>query len=200
MVAGIIVLGLAVLGGFQIAQLRQPEHASQVDQSQPVLLESIQEISQYHGAVGNFEVVVDLKEDEMAWAPEFIEGRRTLFVAAGTVNSHVDLSGLADADLVLSSDGKSVTLRLPEAKLDKPNLIFERSYIFDQDRGVFNRIVDAFETPEQAKFYKLAEAKMATAAEESELRKQAVENTKAMLTGMFGSLGIEVTFLERESE
>ena len=37
---------------------------------------------------------------------------------------------------------------------------------------------------------------MTTAAEESELRKQATENTKAMLTGMFGSLGIQATFLD----
>lgn len=36
---------------------------------------------------------------------------------------------------------------------------------------------------------------MTSAAEESELRKQAGENTRAMLAGMFSSLGIEVTFL-----
>lgn len=192
--AGAAVLGLALVGGIQIGQRDQPDQAVQTDRSQPVLLKSIQEISQYHGAVGNFEVVVDLEEDEVAWMPEFLEGRRTLFVAAGTVNSHVDLSGLADEDLKVSADRTSATIRLPEAKLDKPNLNFDRSYVFDQDRGAFDRIVDAFETPEQTRFYKLAEAKMATAAEASELREQATENTKAMLTGVFGSLGMDVTF------
>lgn len=191
-----IAAALAVFSALNVVGL-QKGAAGQTDRSQPVLLKSIQEISQYHGAVGNFEVVVELEEGS-GW-PGFIAGERTLFVAAGTVNSHVDLSGLADEDLKLSADGKAVTVRLPEAKLDKPNLDFERSHIFDQDRGLVNRIIDAFETPEQEQFYKLAETKMATAAEESELREQAADNTKAMLTGMFGSLGIDVTFVENPS-
>ncbi|WP_159803043.1 DUF4230 domain-containing protein [Arthrobacter zhaoguopingii] len=197
-VVGTLVLGLAGLGVANVFGLN-PFQMSQVDRSQPVLLKSVQDISQYHAAVGNFEVLLD-SEDDVALLPGFVAGRRTLFVAAGTVNSHVDLSGLADKDLKLSADGKSVTIRLPEPKLDKPNLDFDRSYIYDQDRGIADRIVDAFETPEQTEFYQLAETKMTAAAEESELRKQAAKNTEAMLTGMFGSLGIDVTFLGAPSD
>lgn len=192
-VAGALVAvaltGLGVVNMFG----SNPFQVSRTDRSQPVLLKSVQELSRYNAAVGNFELVLDI-EDDVAWMPDIIAGQRTLFVAAGTVNTYVDLSGLADRDLALSADGKSVTVRLPEPKLDKPNLNFDRSYIYDQDRGIFDRIVDAFETPAQREIYKLAETKMATAAEESDLRKQATENTKAMLTGMFGSLGIQVTF------
>lgn len=68
-----------------------------------------------------------------------------------------------------------------------------------QASGVFDRIADAIESPQQARFFKLAEARMTTAAEASELWKQAAENTKAMLTGMFGPLGIHVTFLDDAS-
>lgn len=187
----VALTGLGVVNMFG----SNPFQVSQTDHSQPVLLKSVQELSQYHAAVGNFELVLDI-EDDVAWMPDIIAGQRTLFVAAGTVNTYVDLSGLADRDLALSAYGKSVTVRLPEPKLDKPNLTFDRSYIYDQDRGIFDRIVDAFETPAQTEIYKLAETKMAAAAEESELRKQATENTKAMLTGMFGSLGIQVSFLD----
>lgn len=172
-----------------------PFQANTVDRSQPVLLKSIQDVSQYHAAVGNFEVVLDLEEGG-AGMPGFIAGRRTLFVAAGTVNAYVDLSALTEKDLKLSADGKSVNVRLPDPKLDKPNVDFDRSYVFDQERGIVDRIVDAFETPEQAKFYQQAESKMAAAAEESELRKRAAENTEAMLTGTFSALGISVTFLD----
>lgn len=171
---------------------------SQVDRSQPVLLKSIQDIRQFHAAVGNFEVLLDI-EDEAGWVPGFIAGRRTLFVGAGTVNSYVDFSGFADGDLKRSADGKSLTIRLPQAKLDKPNLNLDRSGIYDQDRGIIDRIADAIETPEQEQFYKLAETKMAAAAQESELLKQATENTKSMLTGTFGSVGIEVKFIEDAS-
>jgi hypothetical protein len=193
----LVVGALVALGGLLAANTfgLSPFQASQVDRSQPVMLKSIQDVSQYHAAVGNFETVLDV-ENAVAWVPGIIAGRRTLYVAAGTVNAYVDLSGLADTDLRVSPDGKSVTVRLPEPKLDKPNLNFDRSYIYDQNRGIVDRIVDAIETPQQAELFELAETKLAAAAEESELRKQAAENTKAMLTVMLGSHGVQVTFLD----
>jgi hypothetical protein len=172
--------------------------SSKSERSQTVLLKSVKDVSQYHAAVGNFEQVVDTGDDDAAM-PDFIAGRRTLFVAVGTVNAHVDLAGLAENDLRLSPDGKTVELRLPEPQLDKPNIDHDRSRVYSQDRGLADRIVDAFEAPQQAELYKLAESNMAAAAEESELRERAAENTKAMLTGLFGSLGYKVTFRDAES-
>ncbi|WP_255767598.1 DUF4230 domain-containing protein [Pseudarthrobacter sulfonivorans] len=192
-VVGALIAVLAVAGvnmnGFN------PFQSIRTDRSQPALLKSIKDVSQYHAAIGNFEVVVDV-EDGAGWMPDIIAGRRTLFVAAGTVNTYVDLSGLADKDLMLSPDGKTVTVRLPEAQLDRPNLDHDRSYVFSQARGVLDQIADAIEVPQQAQFFKLAETKITTAAEESELRKQAQDNTQAMLTGMFSRLGLQVTFLD----
>jgi hypothetical protein len=106
---------------------------------------------------------------------------------------------LADKDLTLSPDGKSVELRLPEPELDKPNIDHDRFHVYSQDRGLVDRIVDAIEAPQQAELYKLAETKMAAAAEESELRERAAANTRAMLTGLFGSLGLQVTFQDDTS-
>ena len=206
--SAIIIKGIALLvvgaaagaAGFGVANVFgfNPFQSTQADRSQPALLLSIQEISEYHAAVGNFELVVDV-EDDASWVPNIIAGRRTLFVAAGTVDAYLDLSGLAAGDLTLSEDGKTATVRLPEAQLDKPNLDPERSSVVMQDRGVLDRIADALDTPQQAEFYALAETKMTAAAEESDLRNQAEENTEAMLTGMFGSLGISATFLDAAS-
>lgn len=193
-----VVIGVA-LAGLLVANASglNPFQPQRVDRSQPALLKSINDISQYHAAVGNLQVVVDI-EDNVTWVPSVIAGRRTLFVAAGTVDAYVDLAGLVDQDVMVSADGKSATVRLPKAQLDKPNLDHDRSYVFSQDRGVLDRIADAMETPQQAQFYKLAEAKLAAAAEDSELRKRAAENTKAMLTGLFKAGGIGVTFLDKE--
>ncbi|BCW78856.1 DUF4230 domain-containing protein [Arthrobacter sp. NicSoilC5] len=190
---GTIILGLAVVGVSNMAGFN-PFQSHRTDRSQPTLLKSIKDISQYHAAVGNFETVLDV-EDNIAGIPTLITGRRTLFVAVGTVDAYVDLSGFADNDLTLSADGKSVTVRLPEPQLDKPNLDHDRSYVFSQDRGVLDRIADAMEAPQQAQFFKLAETKLASAAEESKLREQAAQNTRSMLTGMLSSLGIQATFL-----
>lgn len=190
----LVVLGLAGLAGANALGFKLFE-VNQIDRSQPVLLKSVKDMSQYHAAQGTFEVVLDV-EDDVKGVPDIIAGRRTLFVAAGTVNGYVDLSGLTEGDLTLSDDGKSATVRLPDAQLDKPNLNNDRSYVFAQDRGVLDRIVDALQPSQQAQFYQQAEAKLTSAAEESGLRGQATENTKAMLTGMFGSLGMQVAFLD----
>lgn len=182
-------VGLLTLNGINPFQLNR------TDRSQPALLTSIQDISQYHAAVGNFEVLLDV-EDDVPWLPDVLAGRRTLFVAAGSVDAYVDMSGLSDGDLVTSPDGTTVSIRLPEAELADPNLDQERSYLFSQDRGAFERVADAFVLPEQSEFYQDAETRMTAAAEESELRAQAAENTRAMLTGMFASLDMQVAFLD----
>lgn len=199
--AGLIVVVGADAFGYSLFPWRQPA------QDRPAVLKSIQDISEHHAAVGNFEVVLDLEEnvlEELEWIPvvgnaiealpDVVDGRRTLFVATGTVDAYVDFSGITDDDLKLSEDGSSVEIWLPEAELDKPNLDSELSYVFTQERGLLARIADALETPEQAKYYQLAEAKLTAAAEASELRQRARENTEAMLSAMFSSLGITATF------
>lgn len=180
-------LGAASMVGFDPFQLRH------TDRSQPALLKSIQDVSEYHAAVGNFEIVIDVEED-VEWLPDAIAGRRTLFVAAGTVDAYVDFSGLSGDDLKLSEDGKSVTVRLPEPQLAEPNLDSDRSYVFEQQRGVLASIADAVDVPQHSQFYSLAETELAAAAEKSELRDRAAENTRTMLSGMFDSLGIQATF------
>lgn len=89
-----------------------------------------------------------------------------------------------------------MTVRLPESQLDKPNIDHDRSCIFGQERGIFDRVADAIDSPQQAQFFKLAETKMATAADGSELRRRAAENTRSMLNGLFGSPDIQVTFVD----
>ncbi|WP_307007599.1 DUF4230 domain-containing protein [Sinomonas atrocyanea] len=197
-VAGVlatVLAGVLAMNAFGV----NPFHLGRTGRSQPALLKSIQNTSRYHAAVGNFETVVDVQDGGMPGALGVVAGRRTLFVAAGTVDAYVDLTGLKEGDLTLSADGKSVNVRLPKPQLDKPNLDHRRSYVFSQDRGVLDRIADALEPPQQSQFYSLAETKLTDAAEKSELRERAGENTKAMLKGMLTSLDLEATFLDDPS-
>ena len=189
------LLFVAGLSGPGLFGIENPFQSQTKDRSQPALLKSIQDISRFHAAVGNFEVVLD-RERDVNWVPSFIAGERSLFVAAGTVDAYVDFSGLADGDLTLSEDGGSVQIRLPEAQLDKPNLDQDRTYLFSQERGVIDRVSDALTTRDQQELYQLAERKMVSAAEKSELAQRAEENTRAMLIGMFKSLGIKVAFID----
>lgn len=194
-VAG-LVLVLAIGGVASFWRGLNPFGEKTVDRSQPPLLESIRDLSQYHAAVGDFQVVLDVEQD-VKLVPSILAGQRTLFVAAGTVNAFVDFSGMTGDALKVSPDGTSVEVRLPQPSLDKPNLDPQRSYVFAQQRGVWDRLNDLVQGADQQQFYVQAEQKIAAAAEASRLRDQAEQNTRAMLTGMLGSLGYQVSFADQ---
>lgn len=185
--AVVILLGAAV---YVFGQFR-PFGYESIDRSQPAMLKSVRDLSQYHAAAGEFQVVLDI-ENDVKWVPAALAGDRTLFVAAGSVNAFVDLGTLKDDGLVVSADGKTVELRVPKAQLDKPNLHHDRSYVFSQERGLINDLQALAGPPDQQKFYVAAEAKLAEAAKQSELLKRAEDNTRVMLTGMLQSLGFQV--------
>lgn len=182
-----IILGAAV---FVFGQFK-PFGAESIDRSQPAMLKSVRDLSQFHAAAGEFQVVLDI-ENDVKWVPAALAGERTLFVAAGSVNAYVDLGSLKDDGLVLSPDRKTVELRVPKPQLDKPNLHHDRSYVFSQERGLINDLQALAGPPDQQRFYVAAEAKLTEAAKQSELLKRAEDNTRVMLTGMLQSLGFQV--------
>ncbi|MEU3897331.1 DUF4230 domain-containing protein [Streptomyces sp. NPDC045251] len=162
------------------------------DRSGPALLESVQDISRYEAASGNFQVVVDLEKDAK-FLPDAIRGTRTLYVGAGTVDAHVDLGKVGEDDVTVDGDRTSATLRLPHAALGEPALDPERSYAVSKQRGLLDRLGDLFsDNPngEQA-VRKLAARHIADAAKDSELKARAESNTTAMLKGLLHSLGFE---------
>ncbi|MEU2596596.1 DUF4230 domain-containing protein [Streptomyces hirsutus] len=160
------------------------------DRSGPALLESIQDISRYDAATGNFQVVVDLEKDTK-FLPDAIRGSRTLYVGAGTVDAYVDLGKLGKDDVQVDEDRTSATLRLPHARLGTPALDPERSYAVSKERGLLDRLGDLFSdnpNSEQA-VQKLAVRHIGAAAKESELTARAESNTTGMLEGLLRSLG-----------
>ncbi|MEU7469066.1 DUF4230 domain-containing protein [Streptomyces sp. NPDC044984] len=162
------------------------------DRSGPALLESVQDISRYDAASGNFQVVVDLEKDAK-FLPDAVRGSRTLYVGAGSVDAYVDLGKLDEDDVRVDDDRTSATLRLPHARLDKPALDPERSYAVSKQRGLFDRLGDLFsDNPgsEQA-VQKLAVRHIGDAAKESGLVARAETNTTEMLEGLLRSLGFE---------
>ena len=169
-----------------------------VDRSGPVVLKSIQDLSRFQAATGTFQVVVDLEKDTK-YVPSSIKGQRTLFIGVGTVDAYVDFSGVTSNALTVSEDRHSVSLRLPAPALEKVNLDQDKSYVFAQQRGVIDRFTSLFDgNPNQLQeVYKAAQAKITDAAKETGLATRAQTNTKAMLTGLFRSLGftsVTVTF------
>jgi hypothetical protein len=186
---------LAVVAAVLLAGPLNPFGTDTKDRSQPVLLKSLENLSDYHAATANLQVVVDVEEDARL-LPSFIKGERTLFVAAGTVDAAVDFRGLSrDPDAVkVSSDRRAVTLTLPAPKLLEPRLDPDRTRVYDRDRGVLDRAEDALsDRPgDEQPLYQLADEKLAAAAAaDPKLLQTAERNTRAMLEGLLRGLGFE---------
>ncbi|MBT3150333.1 DUF4230 domain-containing protein [Streptomyces sp. CHD11] len=195
-VVGSVVLLLAVLfAGIRMSVLpglKDLFGTETRDRSGPALLESIQDISRYDAATGNFQVVVDLEKDAK-FLPDAVRGSRTLYVGAGTVDAYVDLGRLGQGDVRVDDERTSATLRLPHARLGTPALNPERSYAVSRQRGLLDRLGDFFSdnpNSEQA-VQKLAVRHIGDAAKESGLTTRAETNTTEMLEGLLRSLGFE---------
>ncbi|ALV31728.1 DUF4230 domain-containing protein [Streptomyces sp. CdTB01] len=162
------------------------------DRTGPTLLQSIQDMSRYDAASGNFQVVVDLEKDTK-YLPDAIRGTRVLYVGAGTVDAYVDLGKVGKDDVTVNGDRTSATLRLPHAALGKPALDPDRSYAVSKQRGLLDRLGDLFSdnpNSEQA-VQKVAVKHIGDAAKDSGLTKRAESNTTDMLEGLLHSLGFE---------
>ena len=164
------------------------------DRSQPVLLKSLERLSEYRAASANLQVVVDVEEDARL-LPDFIKGERTLLVAAGNVDAGVDFRGLKGRNVVVNDDRTSATITLPGAKLSDARIDLERTRVFDTDRGLIDRVGDAFGgggADEERRLLRLAQRKLAEAARADPILLAAAErNTRSMLEGMLRGLGFE---------
>ncbi len=183
-----LVLGAQGLG--LLPHFGNPFQQKATDRTGPVLLKSIQDLSRFVAAEGNFEVIVDLQNNRK-YVPDFLLNDRILFVAAGSVECYVDFANIGQGAITESADKKTVEIRLPAPALGKPNINNDRSRVFAQQKGLFNRIGDLFngDPNRLQQVYQLAEEKIAAAAKESGLTDRAQENTRKMLDSMLRSLG-----------
>lgn len=160
------------------------------DRSQPVLLQSMRDLSRYVAADGTFQVIVDLQENKEN-VPDFLLNKRTLFVGAGTVEEYVDFGQLASNALTVDEENKSVQIKLPPPEQGQAALDMQRSYVVAEERGLLNRIGDAFSSnpDQQQRVYQLAQQRITESARASGLDQRARENTEKMLTSLFERLG-----------
>jgi hypothetical protein len=189
--------GAGKLGNF-LPSLPNPFESHTVDRTQPALLQSLADLSEYHAASGNFQVIVDTEKDTK-FVPSFIRGERTVYVAGGSVDAVVDFSQLDERSIQVSPDRTSVSIVLPAPAVADPTVDAEQSRVVSRDRGVLDRIGSAFsDNPATERPLILAaEQKMRDAANTSDLRARAEDNTRKMLEGMVRALGyanVSVTF------
>jgi hypothetical protein len=170
----------------------------QIDTSPAPLLLAMRDISEYHAATGTFQVLVDVEHDT-PYLPSAISGERTTLFATGTVDARVAFSALGPESITVSPNRRIATIVLPTPTLTPAALDPTQSRVVGRERGLAERLGDAFgDNPtDDTMLYRMAAAKLDAAAAQSDLAARAENNTRAMLTGLTQSLGYEsvtVTF------
>jgi hypothetical protein len=162
----------------------------ETDRSQPVLLQSMRDLSRYVAADGSFQVIVDLQESKEN-IPEFLVNQRTLFVGSGSVEAYVDFSSLTEGAIEVDEETNTARITLPAPQLSQAALDMQRSYVVAEERGLLNRIGDAFEDDpnQQQRVYQEAQKRITEAARTSGLDQRARENTQKMLESLLARLG-----------
>ena len=175
-----------------LPEFSNPFGDKQTDRSQPVLLQSMRDLSRFVAADGTFQVIVDLQESKEN-IPDFLVNQRTLFVGSGSVEAYVDFGALAEDAITINTDDDTVQIRLPAPQLTQAALDMERSYVVAEERGLLNRIGDAFSSDpsQQQRVYAEAQRRITEAARGSGLDQRARENTQKMLVSLLARLGYQ---------
>jgi hypothetical protein len=187
-----VAVGAIALAQFDLVDLVNPFDSETVVRDHAAVLQSLEDLSEYHAATGEYQVVVDI-EDRTRFVPGFLKGERTTFLAQGSVDAVVDLGQLGAESVTVADDGRSVTVVLPPATLADPHVDHEASTVLDRDRGLLDRVGSAFsDSPTSDRgLYVEAESRLADAAAGSELRETAERNTTTMLEDLLRTAGFE---------
>jgi len=190
------VAALVVAAGLLVTQLvpsLNPFRSETTDRSQPVLLQSLTDLSEFRAVSANLQEIVDI-ETGPSFLPSFIAGERTLLVAAGSVDGAVDFGALRGENVRVSEAGDAVTITLPAPRLTGARIDLERTRVVDTDRGIGNRIEDMVsdDADRERELLALAQRRLAdAAARDPQILRTAERNTRDMLTGLLRGLGFE---------
>jgi len=186
-----VYLGLAAIN-FLPSIFKNPFEKQVSEHTGPVLLEQIEDAADFLAAKGTFQVVVDYEEGRR-YIPSWVAGCKAIFVGYGEVDAFVDVSGLSEDALVITGD--EITVNLPDVQLSDVDSDVTESYRISEDRGIVERFTgiftDSAECVSTQQLFQLAEDKITAAAEASDLKDRARQNTKVWLEGLLRSLGFE---------
>ena len=201
-VVAVLVAGFVLTGIGSVLHWRWPFSSQEIDRSGPAVLTAMRNLSEYHAASGSYQVVIDIQTDTK-WVPTILKGKRTIFLAIGSVDSYVDFRNLGPDSVQVSPDRRSVTIRLPRAQLSPATVDPKQSRVLDHDLGLVDRLGNLFSdnpNPQDQRMWVLAAQKLTDAAKQVNLTDRAEANTKSTLTRLLQALGftsVNITFVDR---
>jgi len=199
---GVIVVALFLVAG-AIGFNLLPFQTTEKDHSPPPILTELRQLSDFHAAQAEFEVIIDQEED-VRFMPQVIAGERVQFVAVGTVDAVIDLSAVSADAVRFDPETNRAVVFLPRPTIEEPVLDLEQSHVMNRDRGLVNRVGGIFtDNPtSENDLMQAAQAKMADAAAQTGLVAMAEQQAEELFEPMIRNLGVEyveVRFYDGES-
>ncbi|HXZ79867.1 MAG TPA: DUF4230 domain-containing protein [Terriglobales bacterium] len=155
---------------------------SQIDLSQPAVVNRIQQLKRLETVSYNMEKIVS-GQREGKLLPDFMVGDRLLLVAHGEVIAGVDFSQLQAADV--SVHGKEVRLHLPESRVLLTRLDNQSTRVYSRETGLFVAVDPNLETEVRQS----AERRLLESALDDGILNIARQNAQTALTGVLTGLG-----------
>src|SRR5215467_6242667 len=196
-ITGALFVGIAlgVLGLTVIARQSAPSfwhswagrllgRATEIDVSQPTVVNKIQQLQRLETVVYTMDKVVS-GEKENPILPNFLAGDRLLMVVHGEVVAGVDFGGLKSGDVAVQE--KKVVLRLPSAQVFSTRIDNERTKVYSRQTGLLVPVDPNLETQVRQE----AERQLQQAALLDGILKTANTNARTTLTSLLQGLGFE---------
>ena len=179
------------LGALAVAVF-DPFGSRTVDRSGPAVLEQVRDLQDFTAAEAEFVQDVDI-ENDVRFVPGFVAGERVVAMATGTVEATVDFSGLDEDSVTVSTDGKSISLLLPEPVLGDADVDESATRIISRQRGIVDRVADAAASNpfDDAEVYEAAAQKLNEAAADTDLVATARDNTEEWLETFLAAAGFD---------
>ena len=101
------------------------------------IVQQIRQISRLETTTYAIERVIEVRQSDTNW-PDWLRGDRLLLIANGTVIAGIDMEQLQSSDVIVSADGKTVTITLPPAQIFNLGSILNnaKTRVYDRQQGL----------------------------------------------------------------
>lgn len=161
---------------------------TQIDVSQPAVVERIQQLRRLETVVYTVDKIVGGNKENPI-LPDFLAGDRLLMLVHGEVVAGIDFGALRSNDLTI--DGHKAVLHLPDAQIFSTRLDSARTRVYSRQTGLLVPTDPDLETQVRQE----AERQIQNAALADGILNTAQQNARTTLTSLLQSLGFtEVQF------
>jgi hypothetical protein len=107
-----------------------------------------------------------------------ILGDKLLLIASGDVVAGVDLSRLRASDINISSDGKSITIKLPPSEIFSAALNNQRTRVYNRDTKIGTQLTGGQDPTLETQARQVAEAEILNAACEADVMRRSADEAQ----------------------